>query len=325
MALPDMTVQFAGVDNTVNTGMDDQRALYLKLFSGEVITAFEAGTVVLDKHTVRTISAGKSAQFPVLGRTGAASYHEPGTAIDGETQAQSERVIPVDKLLIKSLFMADIDDALSHFDIRGKYAAQMGHKLALTFDNHVMREIILAARDTATVTGGDGGFQVSDDNLDSATDDTWLKAWVDALYACAVNFDNKFVTGPRYCLVKPATYRRLAQTVSTSGFSVLHRDYGVTEGSFSAGEIPPIAGIQIISAPTLPSTDSTGEEFHGVDATKTRGIVFTSDAVGTVKLMDLSLQSQWMIQNQGTLMVARYAMGHGILAPECAAEILVVT
>jgi hypothetical protein len=37
--------------------------------------------------------------------------------------------------------------------------------------------------------------------------------------------------------------------------------------------------------------------------------------------MDLSLQSQWDIRRQGTLMVGRYAMGHGVLQPECAGQI----
>lgn len=242
-----------------------------------------------------------------MGKTGDAEYHTPGTEILGQEQYQSERVISIDKLLIKSLFIADIDDALSHFDVRGKYAAQMGQKLAATFDVHIMRELILAARAAATVTGGDGGAVVGEtDDLDSATEATWLLAWRDAIYAAAVALDEKNVTGPRYCLVKPSTYRALAKSRDDTGWSILHRDYGVTEGSVSTGDIPNVAGIQIIPTNMLPQDDTSGTaDFHGVDAQKTKGIVFTPDAVGTVKLMDLSVQSDWMIQYQGTLMVAR--------------------
>ena len=46
-------------------------ALFLKQFSGEVLTAFEQATVTADKHMVRTIANGKSAQFPVMGRSSA--------------------------------------------------------------------------------------------------------------------------------------------------------------------------------------------------------------------------------------------------------------
>jgi hypothetical protein len=45
----------------INAGADKD-ALFLKVFSGEVLTAFEQKTAVLDKHQVRTISSGKSAQ-----------------------------------------------------------------------------------------------------------------------------------------------------------------------------------------------------------------------------------------------------------------------
>jgi hypothetical protein len=36
-------------------------ALFLKVFSGEVLAAFERNAVTVDKHFVRTIESGKSA------------------------------------------------------------------------------------------------------------------------------------------------------------------------------------------------------------------------------------------------------------------------
>jgi hypothetical protein len=326
--MTDMTVQFAGANNGAASTLAEQRALFLKIFSGEVITAFESSTVTLDKHNVRTIQNGKSAQFPVLGRLSPAYYHTPGTQLTGSTHAHSERTINVDKMLIKDLFIADIDDAMSHFDVRGKYAQQLGKLLGDTYDYHIMQTLITAARTSATITGsGDDGKQIKDVNLASATEADKLQAWIDAMYAAAIELDNKKVIGPRYCLMKPEEYRFLAKAVSENGFSVLHRDYGVSGGSFSSGEIPSIAGIQPVVTPNLPQVDTsaqtadTVDEFHGLDCSDTMGIVFTPDAVGTVKLMDLSVQSEWQISYQGTLMVARYAMGHGVLQPECAVEL----
>ena len=40
-------------------GGSDKDALFLKVFSGEVLTAFEQQTVMMDKHHVRTIANGK--------------------------------------------------------------------------------------------------------------------------------------------------------------------------------------------------------------------------------------------------------------------------
>jgi hypothetical protein len=44
-------------------------------------------------------------------------------------------------------------------------------------------------------------------------------------------------------------------------------------------------------------------------------------AMGTVKLMDLSSEMEYDIRRQGTLMVSKMAVGHGILRPECIYEI----
>tara|TARA_S200002703_G_scaffold27590_1_gene23599 strand:+ start:659 stop:850 length:192 start_codon:yes stop_codon:yes gene_type:complete len=40
-------------------------ALFLKVFAGEVLSSFEKTTVTAGRHMVRSISSGKSAQFPV--------------------------------------------------------------------------------------------------------------------------------------------------------------------------------------------------------------------------------------------------------------------
>ena len=56
-----------------NAGSGRTTANFLKVFAGEVITAFETANSTLDKHLVRTISSGK-AQFPIVGKA-SASYH----------------------------------------------------------------------------------------------------------------------------------------------------------------------------------------------------------------------------------------------------------
>ena len=53
-----------GLVNNSGTGYD---ALFLKVFAGEVLSSFRKATIFEDLHTVRTISSGKSAQFPIIG------------------------------------------------------------------------------------------------------------------------------------------------------------------------------------------------------------------------------------------------------------------
>ena len=78
-------------------------ALFLKVFSGEVLTAFERSSVTQGAEMVRSISNGKSASFPVMGRI-AAAYHTPGAEIVGTDVNHNEKVITINDLLVSSAF-----------------------------------------------------------------------------------------------------------------------------------------------------------------------------------------------------------------------------
>ena len=55
------------------------------------------------------------------------------------------------------------------------------------------------------------------------------------------------------------------------------------------------------------------------------GLCFTKEAVGTVALRDVSMQmtgSEYKAMTQSTMMVASYAVGHGVLRPECCVSLL---
>ena len=64
----------------VNDTGAETNALFLKVFSGEVITVFDNVNVMLGTTQVRSISSGKSAQFPATGVANATS-HTPGQDI----------------------------------------------------------------------------------------------------------------------------------------------------------------------------------------------------------------------------------------------------
>jgi hypothetical protein len=315
------SVNYIGAVNQADSTLAEQRAIYLKIFSGEVITAFKETTSFLDKHNVRTITSGKEAQFPLMGRMPAAEYHVPGEEILGQKVNQAEKTISIDKLLISHIFLSDIDEAMSHFEVRSKYAQEMGNRLARTFDNHVCREIVSAARASNPVSDLDGGKYIENADFTSATAADRFTAWVTAFEEAAVNFDNKEVPdAPRYCAVTPATWYFLHSYMNNNGWSMLQKDIG-GRGSIADANTLRIYGIDLFKTTNLANKDYESEDFHAIDCSTTQGVIFTPDAVGTVKLMDLSLQSEWDIRRQGTLMVARYAMGHDWLRPECAVEL----
>lgn len=298
-------------------GGSDKDELFLKVFAGEVLTAFAEKNVLMDKHTVRSIASGKSAQFPVTGNFSAA-YHTPGNEILGESMNHAEKVITIDDLLIANTFIANIDEAKNHYDVRANYSRKLGEALANTADKHLFQVGVLAARASATVTGGNGGSRIVDADFLTSSDDL-----IAGLFAAAQKFDEKDVPeDERYAFVRPAQYYALAQNTK-----VLNKDWGGA-GAYADGKVLRIAGLTIVASNHLPSTNiTTGVTAGGtpvryaVDARTTAALVLQKEAIGTVKLLDLAMESDYDIRRQGTLMVAKYAMGHGVLRPECAIEL----
>nr|ANO58065.1 capsid protein [uncultured Alphaproteobacteria bacterium] len=95
----------------------DANALFLKVFSGEVLATFMRENKMLGMTSVRSISSGKSATFPVIGTTSAA-YHTPGAEITGTQVKHNEKVISIDDLLLSSAFLSNIEEAKNHYDVK---------------------------------------------------------------------------------------------------------------------------------------------------------------------------------------------------------------
>ena len=292
--------------------------LFLKVFAGEVLTAFDETNVMKDLHTSRTISSGKSASFPVTGKANAA-YHTVGTPLLGtQTIKHTEIVINIDDVLIADTFIANIDEAKNHYDVRAEYSRLLGMALAKEFDTRTMRVGLLAARSSATITGGNGGSALTD--ADANTNGASLAA---SIFEAAKVMDEKDVPeNERVCIVKPAQYYNLVQTTD-----VINRDWGGA-GVYADGSVLKVAGVEIVKSNNLPTTNVsavTGENnTYSGNFSTTAALVMQKQAIGTVKLMDLAVEQttgDYNIMYQGTLMAAKYAMGHGVLRPECAVEI----
>ena len=282
------------------------------MFGGEVLTAYEETNVFEMLQVVRNIQSGKSAQFPATWKVGA-SYHTPGAEIVGQTSNVSERVIAIDDLLISDVFIPSIDEAKNHYDYRAEYSAQSGRALSKKYDQNVAQVTALAARASATVTGANGGSQLT--NAGYATTGSTIAA---GIFAAAQALDEKDIPeNDRYAVVRPAQYYLMAQTTN-----VINRDWGGA-GVYAEGTVLKVAGISIVKSNNVPSTNvASGPTAYRGDFSTTQGLVFQKGATGTVKLLDLSLEMEYDMRRQGTLIISKYALGHGILRPECAVELI---
>jgi hypothetical protein len=318
--------------------------LFLKVFSGEILTTYEETNVMKDLHMVRTIQNGKSAQFPVTG-IASAKYHTAGENIaDGGNSYLSaikhaERVISIDDVLISSTFIANIDELKNHYDVRSIYAKELGKALAKRFDIATMKTLAAAARGTSEIGGDDGTILGASTSLFAGANATAAEL-IDALYGVAESLDGKDVSDEgRFAVLSPADYYTLITADNSAVSLASNRDAGGV-GNIATGTINQVAGINLVKSNHLASVAvaeaSQDQDDDGVnnapfgagngtgynaDLSATRILAGTKEAIGTVKLLDLATESEYQIERQGTLFVAKYAMGHGVLRPECAVEV----
>ncbi|HWL80102.1 MAG TPA: phage capsid protein [Roseomonas sp.] len=290
-------------------------ALFLQKFAGEVLTTFSSVNVMMERHLVRTITEGKSAQFPATGIADAYD-HTPGTELTGRSIKHAERILTLDGLIVSDVFIANIDEAMNHYDVRSIYTTEVARALSKKMDKNVLQTAILAARASAVITGNPGGTVL---NAGAGVVTNSNGALRSALFSAAQALDEKDVPeDSRFVVLKPAQY----YTLVTDPL-IPNRDYSANAGAdIRTGKVWEVAGIDIVKSNNLPSTNvNTGNTKYQVDATNTVGVVMHPSAIGTLKLMDLAVEGEYQLSKQGTLIVAKYATGHGVLRPECAVEI----
>lgn len=342
--MADGVVSASRLGQTNATG--DSNSLFLKVFANEILTSFEEANVMKDLHTVRTISSGKSAQFPITG-IATAKYHTVGEDILEETTGggytsnikHAERTINIDDVLLAATFIANIDEMKNHYDVRSIYAKELGKALAKRFDLATMKTLYAAASGTSLI-GADahGGISLDVSDGEAAGVDTAANI-IKTVTTIAQKLDEQDVpSDDRFALLTPAVYYRLMAADS----SAINRDVNGGRGDLGSAPIPEIAGIQLVKTNHLQDMIGLGDDSAGVtddqnasnDVHGGSGVGYDGNytglqmlaghksAIGTVKLMDLTTESEYVMTKQGTALVAKYAMGHGVLRPECAVKVV---
>jgi hypothetical protein len=245
----------------------DARALYLKLFSGEMFKGFQHNTIARDLIQKRTLTNGKSLQFIYTGRT-TAEYHTPGNAILGNTDGAppvAEKTITVDDLLISSAFLYDLDETLAHYDLRSEISRKIGYALAEKYDRLIFRAITRGARQASPITKTNfvepGGTQVRVGSTTNESDAFNAGNLVTAFYDAAAAMDEKGVSGDgRVAVLNPRQYHALIQDVGSNG--LINRDSQGTALQGGNG-IVEIAGIKIYKSMNIPFLGRYGTKYGG--------------------------------------------------------------
>jgi len=248
-----------------SNGGADRRALYLKLFSGEMFKGFQHNAIARDLVMKRTLKNGKSLQFIYTGRT-KAEYHTPGNSILGNDQNAppvAEKTITVDDLLISSAFLYELDETLAHYDLRSEISRKIGYALAQKYDRLIFRSITRGARAASPVSMTNyvepGGTQIRVGTNADANDAYSATALVNAFYDAAAAMDEKGVSSDgRFGILNPRQYYELIQQVGENG--LINRD---SQGSArqKGNGIVEIAGIKIYKSMNIPFLSKYGTKY----------------------------------------------------------------
>ncbi|UTQ78172.1 major capsid protein [Aeromonas phage JELG-KS1] len=334
----------------------DALALFLKVFGGEVLTAFERQAKTLDKVMVRTIASGKSAQFPVMGRT-TARYLKQGESLDDGRKdiKHAEKVITIDGLLATDVLIFDIEDAMNHYDVRSEYSKQMGEALAIATDTANYAEMAKLVNSRATAASNEniaglGAAAMAIVGTKDLTDAAKMGEYViQALTILRAEFTKRYVpTGDRTFFTSPDVYSMVLAALmpnaanyaalidpetgnirNVMGFEIVETPHMMnakadgavdkpTDAFDGVGHVFPATGTDITTWGT-----ATGQTKMGAD--NVCGIAMHRSAIATLKLKDMALERARRPEYQADQIIARYAMGHGGLRPEAVAGVIFST
>ena len=291
------------------------------------------------KTRERNIRGGKSVAFPITGKM-QARYHQPGKPILGEGNAPSdlnEVVITLDALMIADAVIPELDQLMSYFDVRQIYTTELGRALAYEYDKRIARIIYAAATTTTEPLGKQplnkgriGGTITLGTGYTGAGASRQAKgdAIVDAIFDARIQFEKKDVSiEGMYCVLTPEDY--YAVTASSRAINTDFNGSG-SNGTIADGRTMRVAGISIMTsnhlqqpAYTLVAGDVNPQ--YAQDLSKCHGLIWNKEAAAVLTLLSPSLQvasGDFAVQYQADLLVARQALGAGVLRPEAACAIV---
>ena len=271
-----------------NNGGSDRRALYLKLFSGEMFKGFQNNTIARDLVMKRTLKNGKSLQFIYTGRT-TSEFHTPGNSILGNSDGAppvAEKTITVDELLISSAFLYELDETLAHYDLRSEISRKIGYALAEKYDRLIFRAITRGARKASPITKTNyvepGGTQIRVGSTTNESDAYSPTGIINAFYDAAAAMDEKGVSSDgRVAVLNPRQYYELIQQVGENG--LVNRDAQGTSRQKGNG-IVEIAGIKIHKSMNIPFLGKYGTKYGG-----TSGV---TDPGNTGDFVEVAIENQ---------------------------------
>jgi hypothetical protein len=340
----------ASTSAATSGGTLGQNKLWLPLWSGEVINAYDQYNMFENMVTTRTISGGFSYEFPITGTVDLKAAWEAGEELSGKGNTSRTFKVNLDARPMAAHFETDnIDLLITQWDYRSELARQSGLTLANTRDRQLAVALVAACA-VAPITNDPRGsdfttnaFQAPIDvgavAPSAATETTALKVLEgieDYLVKCQ---ENDVQVNNVYCVVTPKVFqviRALGITKSADSSSVAFLktpmftagdDYGGAGAPISMGmnamtDSLEYMGVRIVKSNHLPKTNlesaAIGSAKYNLDASgiNLHGVIFQPEAVAGLSLQGMKVDTVADVRRNTQFTVASMLKGTGLIRPE---------
>ncbi len=326
--------------------------LWLPIWSGEVLHAYDEYNMFEGRVTAQTIASGREKQFPITGTVGLKSAWAAGEYLYGGTDSKAGNfAVSLDNRPMAAYFELDnVDLMITQWEYRQELARQAGLTLANTRDKQIANYIAGAA--SVPLTAADPRSVSNSGNLSlpvpfdlslagTLTENTAeealevLKAIEEFNVECQ---ENDVPMGTAFCAVPPKLFqaiRRLGVAESQPQASSMQPMFGgvsmagglgagLKDGMSSIDDSLVYMGATIIKSNHVPTVDygadTVGEdryEITGLNA-GVRGLIWMPDCVAALRKTGLVVDTEDDVRRNTTFTVASMLSGTGILKPELA-------
>lgn len=283
----------------------------------EVKEAFDRVNIFLPLIESKSIDSGSSAQFVIGGKdnqsmalTQGRAGADTATGVDISVNAinMDERIITIDNLIYDARRIDGKEEKMAHYDVRGPVTSMIGTVLGQKIDYTIIAKLGLAAEATGLSGNPNAAAVVVNAAITGgATAQAKGDALAESIFSAVASLKENDVYGEPCVAVSPRNYSYLVQ----SGNGV-NADYTSGNGGQDTGTIMMVGGAKVYQTNHL----AAATNIEGL-----AGFVFTSEAVGVVNLLGLQTETNYDFNKFATLISGRYALGCGVLRPECVVAI----
>lgn len=334
-------------------GLAGANKLWLPLWSGEVINAYDEYNMFENLITHKSLSGGFSYEFPVTGKVSLQPNWNAGVELVGGDSSSTTFKINLDKRPMAAHFETDnVDLLVTQWDYRSELARQAGLTLANARDKQIISTLIGACV-AAPLTNDPRGIVEADFPAPAIVDVAAAQGIGLAVSGCTettalnilqsienylVNMQEKnFPVNDVHCVVTPKVFqviRALGIPRATSEFTknpmfTAGQAYGGVgpagfAGMNAMGDYLDYMGVKICKTNHIPRTDLSatnagiGEAKYNLICNKFNifGMIFQKEAVAGLSLMGMKVDTVQDVRRNTQFTVASMLKGTGILRPE---------